>query len=493
MSSKTPSESPARHRWPAWLWSSITGRLTLSYTLSASAMVVICAALLYGILVRNLDRLTADFLAAEMHDLQRILQDRPNDRAVLETEVNYDGVDDQFPAYYARILDEAGRTLIESRGMGEVIASSRFPAAGKVDDSRGLNKKQRVDNGKLYELSTMWVTVGKSGGQRRLVQLALDVSREEAMLADFRRKLIVVSLAGICVSAGVGFTVARWGMRPLSEIRRATQRIGPTQLYQRIGSGRWPQELTTLATSFDEMLGRLEDSFTQLSQFSADLAHELRTPINNLMGEAEVALSRARTPEEYRHVIESNLEEMGRLSRLIDSLLFLARAENPETKIGLKHFDARKALDAVREFHSAVAQEQGVEIVCRGTGDVSADPALFRQAVSNLLSNALQYTPRGGRVTMSVAQPDHQWVEVAVSDTGSGIEPKHLPRIFDRFYRADESRSRYAHGSGLGLAIVKSIMSLHGGEAAIDSAVGKGTTVRLRFPTVGASANITES
>ena len=454
-------------------------------------MVVICAGFLYGLLGQNLDRLTEQFLAAEMHDLQRILQERPDDRAVIETEVNYEGIAGQFPAYYARILDDAGRTLIESHGMSEVIAPSLFPAAGDGHGSRGPIKKWRTEDGRLYQMAAMWVAVGHSGGQRRLVQLALDVSREGAMLADFRRKLFIVSLVGICVSAGVGVTVARWGMRPLAEIRKATQRIRPTQLYERIGPGHWPQELTTLAGAFDEMLGRLEDSFTQLSRFSADLAHELRTPINNLMGEAEVALSRARTPEEYRHVIESNLEEMGRLSRLIDSLLFLARAENPETKIGLKQFDAGKALDAVREFHSAVAQEEGVEIVCEGAGDISADPALFRQAVSNLLSNALQYTPRGGRVTMAVVKPDHRWIEVVVSDTGSGIEPKHLPKIFDRFYRVDESRSQYPHGSGLGLAIVKSIMWLHGGEVTIASVVGKGTAVHLRFPATVPPAQIT--
>ncbi len=493
MFSKIPSESPARRRPPSWLWSSITSRLTLLYTLSASAMVVIFASLLYWLLAHNLDRLTEQFLTAEMHDLQRILQERPDDRRVIEAEVNYEGVDEQFPAYYARILDEGGQTQIESHQMSKVIGSSVFPPPGAVGQSLGPIKKWRAGDGKLYQMAAMWVGVGRSGGQRRLVQLAMDVSQEGAVVADFRRKLIAVSILGIGVSAGVGVTVARWGMRPLSEIRKATQRIRPTQLYERIGSGHWPQELTTLATAFDEMLGRLEDSFTQLSRFSADLAHELRTPINNLMGEAEVALSKTRTTEEYRRVIESNLEEMGRLSRLIDSLLFLARAENPETKIGLTRLDARKVVDAVREFHSAVAQEQGVEVVCEGAGEVSADPTLFRQAISNLLSNALQYTPRGGRVTICVVKPDHECVEVTVDDTGSGIEPNHLPRIFDRFYRADQSRSQYPHGSGLGLAIVKSIMSLHGGEATIASVVGKGTTVRLRFPSAARSANITES
>jgi two-component system heavy metal sensor histidine kinase CusS len=477
MSSKTPSKS-----LPAWFWSSITGKLTLLYTLSASAMVVICAAFLYWVLIHNLDRLTEQFLAGEIHDLSSILRERPNDQRAIEDEINYEGADQQFPWYYARILDETGRTLIESHEMGEVMEPSVFPSPSDASQSLGPTKKWRATDGRLYQMATEWITVGHSGGQRRLVQVALDVSREDAMVADFRRKLILVSVVGICVSAGVGVTVARLGMRPLSEITSATQRIRSTQLHERIGAGHWPQELITLVAAFNEMLSRLENSFTRLSQFSADLAHELRTPINNLMGEAEVALSKTRTAEEYRQVIESSLEEMDRLSRLIDSLLFLARAENPETKIAPQRFDARMAINAVREFHNAVAQEQGVEILCEGMGEVSADPALFRQAVSNLLSNALQYTPRGGQVTISVAQHDHQWFEVTVSDTGLGIEPEHLPKIFDRFYRADQSRTRRSHGSGLGLAIVKSIMSLHSGEATVASTTGQGTTVRLRFP-----------
>jgi len=243
----------------------------------------------------------------------------------------------------------------------------------------------------------------------------------------------------------------------------------------------WPQELTALAEAFDGMLDRLEDSFARLSQFSADMAHELRTPVNNLMGEAEVSLSKPRTTEEYQHVLASSLEECERLSRLIDSMLFLARAENAETELKRSALDVRAEIETVREFYDVVAEEQGVEVACAGDGRLNADPLLFRQALGNLLSNALQYTPRGGKVTISVAH-SNGWIDIGVTDTGAGIDPEHLPRIFDRFYRADRSRSQHPQGFGLGLAIVKSILTLHGGTVAIKSTPGAGTTVVLRFP-----------
>ncbi len=238
-------------------------------------------------------------------------------------------------------------------------------------------------------------------------------------------------------------------------------------------------------------LDRLKDSHARISQFSADLAHELRTPINNLRGEAEVALSRSRTADEYREVLESSLEEYARLSRMIDSLLFLARAESPETQIERKWFGAREEIAGVRDFLDAIAEEQGVEVTCHGNELLNADPMLFRRAVSNLLTNALQHTPRGGKVCISVKKLSDASVEVSVSDTGFGIPPEHLPRIFDRFYRVNHARSQ-PKGMGLGLSIVKSIMDLHGGSVTIQSERGAGTIASLRFPPPAQAPKITK-
>jgi two-component system heavy metal sensor histidine kinase CusS len=277
----------------------------------------------------------------------------------------------------------------------------------------------------------------------------------------------------------IALTVTRKGLRPITEMTDSLKRIGPKRLHERIPPEGWPRELRPLAVAFDEMLDRLEDSFTRLSQFSADLAHELRTPIANIRGEGEVALTRSRTPEEYREVIESSVGECERLSAIVDSLLFLARAEAAEGHIDRTLFNGRDAVEKIAAFYEPIAEEHHTAITCAGEGDIHADPMLFGRAVSNLVENALRFTPAGETIQISIsAGAEHS--QVSVKDTGCGIAAEHLPRVFDRFYRADSSRS--VQGSGLGLALVKSIMDLHGGSVAVESEVDRGTVVILTFP-----------
>jgi two-component system heavy metal sensor histidine kinase CusS len=260
---------------------------------------------------------------------------------------------------------------------------------------------------------------------------------------------------------------------------RSLKRVGPKRLHERLAPDGWPRELQPLARAFDEMLDRLEDSFTRLSQFSADLAHELRTPIANIRGEAEVALTRSRASEEYRAVIESTVAECQHLTHIVDNLLFLARTEAAESHLQRLSFDGRAAVEKIAAFYEPVAEEQKLTISCSGQANFFADETLFGRAVSNLLENALHHTPMSGTIIISVANRGAQ-SEVSVKDTGSGMAPEHLPRVFDRFYRADPSRS--SEGLGLGLALVKSIAELHGGSATIESEVNRGTTVTLSFP-----------
>src|SRR5262249_21273720 len=242
---------------------------------------------------------------------------------------------------------------------------------------------------------------------------------------------------------------------------------------------RWPRELQPLAIAFDQMLNRLDDSFTRLSQFSADLAHELRTPIANMLGEAQVALTRDRNAAEYREIIESTVAECERLSRIVDNLLFVARVDAAREPIARKQFDARAAVEKIAEFYQTAADDHHVAITCSGNGQIYADPDLFERALGNLLENALRFTPEHGSIHIALSKHNNAF-EVAVNDTGSGIAPEHLPRVFDRFYRAESSRG--SDGAGLGLALVKSIVDLHGGSATIKSELGRGTTVKLTFP-----------
>ena len=255
------------------------------------------------------------------------------------------------------------------------------------------------------------------------------------------------------------------------------------------------------------MLARLETSFTSISQFSGDLAHELRTPINNLRGEAEVAISKARTVEEYRQVLMSSLEEYERLSRMIENILFLARSDSKKQKIKVSPLNILQEITEVLEYYDAVREEKGISVTLSVNGTLNADKTLFRRALANILSNAFQYTPTGGNISVQSRKisdfgdrkPElnktnneglHQSaIEITVADTGIGIGPEDLPKIFDRFYRSRKARSVYSQGTGLGFSIVKSVMELHSGSIKVTSEPSSGTTVTLVFPT-GNSHNI---
>mgnify|MGYP001573231835 CR=1 FL=1 len=466
---------------PALGTPSITQRLTLLYVASTTALLLLAAGFLYWTLKRNLDHTRLALLGSKIEVLRLLLRE-PDKSAVLASEVEHEASENHPLRYYLRILDEQGQMLLETPGMKGLVAATLFPAPVEVTDEP-LNRIEEMSlAGRSFLLVSVRAAAGVAGQEKRTLQIALDTTTGAVLLADYRRKLLTVLVLGMVFAAVAGVWVARKGMRPLMEITQTAQHITASQLHERIAGARWPAELAQLAAAFDAMLDRLEDSFTRLSQFSADLAHALRSPINNLRGEAEVSLARSRTPEEYQQVLASSLEEYERLSRMIDGLLFLARADDPKAAAERVRFDARKEIDAVREFYEALAIEREVDVTCEGNSWLTGDPMLFRRAVSNLLANALRHTPARGSVRLALRSLDGQAVELSVCDTGSGIAPEHLPRIFDRLYRGDQPRSPVPGGSGLGLAIVQSIMRLHGGTASVESRLEQGTTVTLKFP-----------
>jgi two-component system heavy metal sensor histidine kinase CusS len=477
--------APARRR--AW---SIARRLTVLYTLSAIFILAVASGFLYWVLASDLREEDNQFIADVMETITTILREHPDDKATLRGEVEVEGPARRYAKYFARVMTPPEVVFMETPGMNEALPPpDKFPPPAQEVDEFTDATEWRSPAGRPFLLAATWAPIGTNTNRRALIQMGLEVRTEDATLANYRRWLALVLGLGILGSAAAGLFITRRGLRPVEAITAAAQRVTAAQLNARISRGHWPVELTTLASEFDKMLARLEESFTRLSQFSADLAHELRTPINNLMGSAEVALARSRTPEEYREVLESGLEEYNRLSRMIDSLLFLARAENVETKIQKVPLDAVKEIQSVLEFYEPLSAENSIELDCPQarrqpveTVTVNADSILFRRVLGNLVSNALQYTPRSGRVTISAQNNGGQWAEVRVSDTGCGIPSEHLPKVFDRFYRIDPARAHHPQGTGLGLAIVKSIMDLHAGTVTVESRPGQGATFTLRFP-----------
>jgi len=368
----------------------------------------------------------------------------------------------EHTAYWIRMLDPQGRTYAETPGMDRSLPPDIFPSPQKsVSIPGGLKSYRR--GSKLFSLVTL---NEESGSQLYTLQVAQDRSSDERVERNFAVLFVMVLSGSVLASAFIAVIVTKRSLRPLREMTESVARVGPTHLKERVTPAEWPRELKPLASAFDDMLKRLDDSFTRLSQFSADLAHELRTPIANMIGETQVALARNRTADEYRETIESTVGECERLSRIVDNLLFVARADAEREPIARKRFDARAAVEKITAFYHALADDRHIAIGCSGEGQIYADPDLFERAVGNLLDNALRFTPENGSIHIVLSKRNGDF-EVAVSDTGCGIAPEHLPRVFDRFYRADSSRS--SDGAGLGLALVKSIVDLHGGSAIIES------------------------
>ena len=443
-------------------------------------MLIFASGFLYWVLITTLEQEDEQILNSRLHALNVILQ--AGNIEALEREIAQENV--AFPSSqyltYSRILDESGHTLYEAPGMNREIPPTVFPGSGT---SAGKAKEWRSTTNRSYLLLARQTEGGDTGRLKREIQVALDETGEEILVSRYERYLIGVLLAVILGAAAIGIITARRGMKPLADLTRTAERITANQLHERIDVAHWPGELVSLARAFDGMLVRLEDSFNRLSQFSADLAHELRTPINNLCGEAEVALSRSREANEYREILASSLEEYGRLSRMIDNLLFLARAEAAQPMITASPIDIHTEIEKIIAFYEALAAEQNVRVTCEGDGTINADPILFRRAISNLLSNALHYTPTGGEIIFSIYCVNGG-IEIICRDSGIGIAQEHLPKIFDRFYRISPSRNAETEGAGLGLAIVNSIVGLHNGKITVQSAIGQGTSVRLFLPHV---------
>ncbi len=242
-----------------------------------------------------------------------------------------------------------------------------------------------------------------------------------------------------------------------------------------------PIELRPLAESYNFMLEKLQKSFLQMTQFSANIAHELRTPIHNLVGINELALLNNYSQEKQQTIFESNMEECQHLLKLIESLLFLAHADHGQFKIQKTSLCGQTEIKKIIDYYEPIIHENNIRIQCVGDVRVQADSTLFRRAMSNIITNSLRYTPHNGEIYIQISSIP-EYVYILIRDTGIGIEEKYLNKVFDRFFRVDSSRSIETGGLGLGLAIVKSIIELHEGKIAINSQINIGTTVHLYFP-----------
>lgn len=451
---------------------SISARLTTLYISFAALILLSIGFYLYRSLADTLAQDNRQFLSKEIELLRGVLQEQPQNLERLAEEQS-EGINLPTGGYYSRILDKSGHSLSEPQGMDVLPAAAQFPALSSSPETNALIQKS-VD-GRTF----MLMAASSKTAPQYIIQIGLDISHEAALLTSYRYNLGWALFLGLLFTSLAALVVARRGLSPLAEMTHHIEGITATQLHEQLDPADYPKELFSLAIAFNAMLQRLGKSFAQLTQFSADLAHELRTPINNLMGESEVALSRSRSADEYRQILESNLEEYDRLSQIIETLLFLARAENTEIALHKTRLDGRAELEAACSYLDALAEEHGVQLICHGQGYLDADAQLFKRVLNNLLLNAIEHTPAGGEIRSSIQTTDDGGLDISIQDSGCGITAEHLPKLFDRFYRVCSDRSE--DGTGLGLAIVKSIVDLHGGSITVKTDVGKGTIIELHF------------
>ncbi len=322
-------------------------------------------------------------------------------------------------------------------------------------------------------------TVQVPGGPTLLLQLTLDRSADQHLLAAFLHSALTAIPVLLLLIGFAGWLVAHQGLRPLSRFRSLAAKVSARDLSPRIRTQSLPKELKALAHSLNLMLHRLDTDVQRLSQFSDDAAHELRAPLNNLLGKAQVVLARKRDSDQYRDALASSVEELERLNRIVTDMLFLAQVSHADMALNFETLSLDEEARRVCSFLSILADERDIQLLIEGTATLSGDRLMIQRALSNLLSNAVRHSSPGRPIQVCVSSAQEHEVRITVTNEGADIPQEDLPHLFERFYRVGK---RLNGGTGLGLAIVRSIMSLHGGSASVISGAGR-TTFTLTFAT----------
>ena len=456
---------------------SLVTRLTLFYTLLALAVVSVIGAVFSMALNYQLTAGATSLASHQIASLQDMMLEL-GDASELAARSEWIERGVEREGLFSRVLAAGGTELAATSGM-QAPASAFGPCGqpGATPPARNW----RAHSGVHYLLACSEGFGGAGHDQPIVLQVALDIDEQVEVLENLRRLIVAVIVFGIATSAVGGFILARRGLQPLSKVTEMAERISASDLSLRTNPQRWPLELRPLLRAFDGMLDRLEDSFARLTRFSSDIAHELRSPLHRLLNRAEVVLSQPRSPDDYLAALSDNVEGLQQMAELVERMLFLARAENSLIVLRPEDFDLGTELGRLRDFFGMEAEERGIALHVAGSFKIRADAALLRRALSNLIGNALQYTPHGGWVAVQAEELSDRW-RIEVSDSGPGVPPEHLPRVFDRFYRGDTTDTGETASAGLGLAIAKAIVELHGGRIRAGNAPSAGACFTIDLP-----------
>lgn len=460
---------------------SLTARLaTLFAALTASLLVLV--AVLFG---RMLD---THFQELDLHELQG--------KATLIRNALQQG--DAANGGRTERIQELERSFVGHAGLGvllrdaegrvlHVIHSEHFTTGQRAGERVSGALADWTVDGRPHRGLEVSITLPGVGSKEQTIEalVALDLSHHVHFLASVRNATWAGVFAAALAAALFGWFAAHRGLAPLRRVTETARKLSARQLAERLALDDAPLEVRDHVEAFNGMLARLEVAFQRLGDYSADIAHELRTPISNLMTQTQVALSRPRTMDEYQDILASNLEEYERIARMVSDMLFLAKAEGNTLAHASEPVDLALEADALVDFYEALADERHIGIVRQGQASVKGDRLMLRRALSNLISNALRHTPDGGQITIGIEADTAGIIRLAVCNVGDTIPADQIERIFERFHRGTAQRESRGEGAGLGLAITRSIVRAHGGEITAQSAEGV-TCFTITLPKHGA-------
>lgn len=462
---------------------SIRVRLTLWYTVISTVSVLILGAAAYELLSYSLSH----EVDGALKGVAAALVDRAHGG---KTAPSVPDIEDLFRRFfgfspwdrYFQMYDPWGRREPQQQQPGRSPGSS--PSREALENaSRGISTFETVKGQGEYPLRLLTAPVMEGGRMVNIIQVGM--SLQSVIETRLRFLFIMAALlpVGLVLAGSGGWLIARRAFRPVDRMVEAARRIGAEHLADRLQETGAGDELDRLAKTLNQMLGRLDASFSQVRRFSADASHELQTPLTILKGELEVALRSPRTQEEYRATLKSILEEVDRIAHLVDSLLLLQRAEVGALRMDRRPVDLAQIVEEVFWRLKVVADARAKDLRMDVSKPViiPGDRERLRRLLLNLVDNAIKYTEPGGRITLALGRED-AWASLVVSDTGIGIPEDELERIFQPFYRSPGDASLSAKGAGLGLSIARSIALAHGGRIEASSEPGRGSVFKVLLP-----------
>ncbi|MGF6098673.1 heavy metal sensor histidine kinase [Pseudomonas sp. 18175] len=455
---------------------SLTLRLALIFALLAFALLATLGVALYRELERELVMRDDASLISRVDQLRNLLNDS-NTLDLIKTK----------PELFQNMLGNRESVLsITAPGQKPLLLVNpgnidlpSIPAVPK-NHELGFADVYHFANGNGVPFATVAATIDTGDLGSLQVTTGRLMTERTAVLASYRLSVYILASIAAIILALAGYLLVHRGLLPLRRLALHAQGIGVNNLAERLDSQGAPKELLPMIDAFNTMLERLAKGFVQLGQVSTDMAHELRTPINNLLGETQVALQQSRSIESYQQLLASNVEELERLARMLDNMLFLARTDPASALRQRQQLSAADEVERIADYFEGLAGDVDIGIHAEGEGMIWAEPMLLRRALANLCANAIKYGAPGSELVIR-AVPNAEGVNLRVSNRGETIPAEHLPRLFERFYRVDQSRERSSHSNGLGLSIVATIMQLHNGRYSVSSEAGV-TCFELFFP-----------